>query len=129
MAYKNATMLAPDDAYAWLGLGLAQNQTGQSEEALSSFEKAITLMPQNADAHYNKGLALVAAGRFQEALSAFERVLEIDPGNAPAAYSINLTRNRFNRHCVALQDQRSRKEISKKMLLKTGAEGPDRNSI
>ncbi len=94
----------PEDASAWLGLGLAQNMTGKSSEALSSYEKAIRLMPRDAVAavaQYNMGLALVAMGRFQDALGAFEKVLEIDPGNTPALYSLNLTRTRLNNETTA----------------------------
>jgi len=94
-AFKKATDLDPEDASAWVGLGLAQNQSEMPDEAVKSFERAISIDPRNKDAHYNLGLAMAGLDRLKEALEAFERVLEMDPEDSLAGYAADLTRSRM----------------------------------
>ena len=60
-------------------LGNLWRNSGDSERALSSYEKAITLSPSFIDAHYNKGISHFDLGRLDEAATAYRRVLEINP--------------------------------------------------
>ena len=69
---------------SWFNLGLKQASTGNLEEAILSWEKALELNPNLAEAWHNRGSALGRLGNYEEALASFEQALKIDSGNAQA---------------------------------------------
>ncbi len=64
---------------AWNGLGLAFNQKGKLDEAITCFQKAVQLNPDCADAHSNLGLVLLPKGRVDEAISHCQTALRHRP--------------------------------------------------
>ena len=69
---------------SWFNLGLKQASTGDLEESVISWEKALELNPNLAEAWHNRGSALGRLGNYQEALESFDQTLKIDPRNAQA---------------------------------------------
>jgi tetratricopeptide (TPR) repeat protein len=68
---QQATDDAPDDAEAWLVLGLARFRGGKPEEARLAFERAATLAPESALAQFNLGSAAYETSHFDQAETAW----------------------------------------------------------
>lgn len=77
-AYRTATTEAPNDAQAWLGLGLALEKKRQWQAALEAFQKASTLDARLADPSRGQGAMLLRLDRPAEAEAAFRKAVEID---------------------------------------------------
>ena len=58
--------------------GLEAAKSGQTEEALSAFDKAESIDGRYADVHYRRGLVLMKLQRWPEAAAAFRRALQED---------------------------------------------------
>lgn len=80
--------LAPEDARAWVNLGVARNRQEKSSEAIEAWTRAAALDPKLAGAHFNIGLALVRRGQFIEAISPLRRALALEPENEAARRSL-----------------------------------------
>ena len=66
---------------SWIKRGTAFDDSGNHEEALQAYEKALTLNPDDSDAWYNKGKTLDKLSRHEEALQAYDKALELNPDN------------------------------------------------
>jgi hypothetical protein len=66
-----------DEAYN--GLGLALNQKGRVDDAITCFEKAVQINPDCADAHSNLGLVLLPKGRVDEVIAHCQKALQLNP--------------------------------------------------
>lgn len=77
-AYRSATEAAPNDAQAWLGLGLALEKKRQWQAAYDAFVKANTLDARLADPLRGQGSMLLRLGRPAEAEVAFRKAVDID---------------------------------------------------
>ena len=70
-----------EDAEALIKLAVQQLQSGQFEEALESFDRAIKLKPDILEDYYNGGISLGYLGGYEEALASYDRVLKLQPDN------------------------------------------------
>jgi tetratricopeptide (TPR) repeat protein len=61
--------------------------TGNNQEAIACYDKAIEINPQYADAYNNKGLSLYYLGNNQEAIACYDKAIEINPYFADAFYN------------------------------------------
>jgi Flp pilus assembly protein TadD len=61
-------------------LGTCYSQTGQSNQAETSFRKYLSLKPSSPDGHASFGIFLLQQGRNQEAATELESAISIDPG-------------------------------------------------
>lgn len=66
-------------AQGWFEKGFFAQSTGEYEEALGYFEKAIEADPDFKDAWIAKGNVFTYTERYDEALKAYERAIEVDP--------------------------------------------------
>jgi serine/threonine-protein kinase len=69
-------------------LGNALHATGQVDEAIACYRKAIELAPKSAMAHNNLGSALGRKGQRDEAIACFRKEIELDPKLAKARYNL-----------------------------------------
>ncbi|WP_316862876.1 tetratricopeptide repeat protein [uncultured Cohaesibacter sp.] len=69
-------------------LALAYMQTGQFEDAVKAFDKALASKPDHIEAHLNKGHACQFLGKLEEARLSFENALSIQPDLAQAHNNI-----------------------------------------
>ena len=69
---------------AHYNLGIALNEQGDTDGAISHYRKAVQLWPGYAEAHYNLGRLLVQKGQVDEAITHYEKALEINPADAEA---------------------------------------------
>ncbi len=76
------TELQPEFPGAWLELGICYDKLGETDKALSAYDKDLQLEPGNAAALYNSGLLLFAANRVDEALARFEKGIALKPTDA-----------------------------------------------
>lgn len=77
--YRRILSLSPDDSEARHMLGIAELQTGRTNDALASFRAAIAANSVDARYHNNLGNALMQLGRSAEAHAAFEQALILEP--------------------------------------------------
>ena len=69
--FERATEQTPDDAGAWLGLGMARRAAGDPAAALGALERAGTLGAEPFAVNYQRGEALAALERWSQAQEAF----------------------------------------------------------
>ena len=72
-------------------MGLALAKSGESQEAIKNYERALQLDPDYFEAHNNLANALNAAGRPQEALAHFEQALRLKPDSATIHFNLGIT--------------------------------------
>ncbi len=53
--------------------------SGKTEEAIQSYNKAIELNSEIPEYHYNKGVALLQLGKYDEAIVSFDSSIELAP--------------------------------------------------
>jgi tetratricopeptide (TPR) repeat protein len=78
---REATALAPDNAFAWAVMGMAYDWLGMQEEAIRFCQKAVDLDPTLAEAHAYLAEAYVDAGNWIAANDEIETALELDATN------------------------------------------------
>jgi tetratricopeptide (TPR) repeat protein len=79
-----ALTLNPRVADAWINLGHVQNATGQGQDALDSYRKALVLEPGNIAVRNAEAMLLWSLGRLDEALESVNQVLAARPGDLEA---------------------------------------------
>lgn len=86
-AYQNATRLAPDYSAAYLNLGLAWIETGEYNQAMTTFERVLALPDQpsnpvstHALAYYDLAIVLKRQGKAEAALQQVQQSLTLAPG-------------------------------------------------
>lgn len=89
-----ATRIAPDSAAAWLQLGHALREGGQTDAAFAAYDRAHALAPQSADVLVAQAIAQQENGMSAQAAQTVARALAIDPGLA-AAWSVHAGLKRF----------------------------------
>lgn len=101
--FEDAVLRDPDDARAWLDLGLAQDALGDAAAAEQAYRRATEIDPRFADAFNNLGVLLRERGSLDESVLMLRRAVELDPG---------LTAARFNL-ALAFEDSGRRKEAER----------------
>jgi predicted O-linked N-acetylglucosamine transferase (SPINDLY family) len=73
---------SPDDARAYMGLGLALRQQDRSEEGIAAYEKAVQLDPDLLPARLNLGRGLTQTGKLHEAVAVLREAARLQPKSA-----------------------------------------------
>jgi tetratricopeptide (TPR) repeat protein len=81
---RKALAIDPGNARAHNSIGVALQQLGQAEEALSHHQQALALSPDMAEAHAGLGNAHRLLGRLEEAAGHYQNALSVKPGYAVA---------------------------------------------
>ena len=87
IAYRQALIVAPDHANAYLNLGAMLCEEGRCEDAVALYDQAIRHCPDAPLIHFNRAIALEDQEREREALQSYERSLELAPDLADAHYN------------------------------------------
>jgi Flp pilus assembly protein TadD len=82
--------LVPQDAHAWVNLGVALNRQNKPDEAIDAWTQAATLDPKLAGAHFNLGLAGVRRNEFAAAIGPLKLALALEPENSGARRALAL---------------------------------------
>ena len=74
----------PRSALAWISLGIAYGETGQTEQEIKAYREALRIDPEHAKAWYNLGVAYGKTGQTEQEIKAYREALRIDPEYADA---------------------------------------------
>jgi Tfp pilus assembly protein PilF len=88
--WEKALALAPKEARAHNGLGVALMETGKPEEAIAHYRQALALDPQYAEACNNLGDAFARQEKIKDAISQFEKAVELSPHYTVARANLGL---------------------------------------
>ncbi len=99
----------PDEAFAahrvrelykkvYLNLGIARQQTGRTDEAISYYRCALAVDPRTASAWNNMGNAFFRRGDVEQAVSCFKKALAVDPAYEQAAANLKKIDRILNRY-------------------------------
>jgi tetratricopeptide (TPR) repeat protein len=80
--------LRPDNARAWLGLGMAYVQQKKFAEARAPLERSVKLDANIAEAEYELGVVARNAGGSEEAIPHFQRAVQLQPQHEKALWNL-----------------------------------------
>lgn len=86
-SYQKALKLAPDNADAAFGLGLAYAEKGNYDKALRLVNRAVSMKPENDDYLYGRGWVLMLAGKREKSLEVITAAARL--GNPDAIRYMN----------------------------------------
>lgn len=85
----------PDVEAAWhLLVGIAQNQLGDAEAALTALDRVLAVEPEHLEAMLERGVALFELARFDDARRAMQQLLTLDPDEPWAHHYLGLIAER-----------------------------------
>lgn len=88
--FEQAIADDPDDARAWLDLGLTHEARRDEAAAARAYRRAIEIDPRFAEALNNLGVLLREGGNMPEATSVLERAAALDPDLTAARFNLGL---------------------------------------
>jgi tetratricopeptide (TPR) repeat protein len=86
--FQRAIQIEPRFAKAYVLLGLASAQSGDSQHALQYYDQALAINEKMISAHFNKGLILAQKGEWRQSAYSFEQVVLLQPENSFAHSSL-----------------------------------------
>jgi Flp pilus assembly protein TadD len=88
--FERAIVKNPEDARAWLDLGLTREAKGQPAEAMRAYQRAAEIDPAFAEAFNNLGVLQRDAGDLAAATTTLERAVKLDPDLTAARFNLGL---------------------------------------
>jgi cytochrome c-type biogenesis protein CcmH/NrfG len=92
----------PEDADAWLDIGLAYSGLQRHSDAVEAYRKALRIDPDHALAWYDLAMAYLGLQRHSDAIEAFQQALRIKPDNALTWYNLGIVYNEAGNNSAAL---------------------------
>jgi len=89
-AFEEAIEKDPQDARAWLDLGLVYEEMGDQSAAERAYRRSTEIDRNFAEAYNNLGVLLRERGELPEAISMLERAAALDPRLGPARFNLAL---------------------------------------
>ncbi len=89
-AFEETVELEPEEADAWLHLGLLAERDKDPQHAMAYYQNTLRIRPNDAVAHYNSARLLLSIGHVVEAVAHYQAFLKIMPHapEAPIARSV-----------------------------------------
>ena len=78
----------PQDAKAFLGLGIAYLNLLRYPEARQALERSVQINPDIAESQYQLGLLLAQQGNREEAIKCWEKAVQLQPNHAQAQFGL-----------------------------------------
>ncbi len=91
--FKHALKVTADNHVAHNGLGIALQEQGRMEEAISHYQEAIKLRPRYPEARANLGDILLRLGRTEEAIQQLSETIRLNPGSLEAHINLGIAYN------------------------------------
>jgi len=73
--------IKPDNDLAWLNLGIAYGQQGNTEKEIECYRKSIDIKPDKDSAWYNLGIAYGQQGNTEKEIECYRKSIDIKPDN------------------------------------------------
>ncbi len=89
-AFESAIDTNPNDARAWLDLGLALEARNDLASAMKAYEKSVAIDPAFAEALNNLGVLQRESGDLASAIASLERAVALDPDFTAARFNLGL---------------------------------------
>lgn len=130
--YKAILKRQRGDGQAWNNLGLAYRETGDPDESLSCFRKAVAFAPDMAEAWNNLGVAQDEFNMIENAFKSYRKAIEIRPDYASAHFNLGVSLQKLKlfkkaeHHFNQVLETRPDDEAARFMLQSLGtSETPD----
>jgi len=114
---RRASQLDYKNAEAYYYIGQVENAKGNTQRALSNFNKAVEINDQRADFYNGRGLALFKLNEFEDALDDFKQAVAIDPSDAAAKDRILDCRERLESYADTNQGSIIKNTIESKSTI------------
>jgi len=116
-ALEVAVSLRPQDDYLWLELGGARDAAGNSDAALTAFDRAIQFAPYYGHTHWQRGNLLVRMRRYDEGFKDLRLGVVSNRDFLPAlidlAWGISRGDARITEQLVQVSDDKTRVEFAR----------------
>jgi tetratricopeptide (TPR) repeat protein len=99
-----AAAVAPKDAEAYLGRGVAYAWKKDDDKAIADYNEALRLDPQNADGYIDRGCAFYRKRQDDKALADFDKAIALNPERAAAYFRRSDVRTRLAQYDNAMAD-------------------------
>ena len=86
--YREILKTNPNHANTRNNLGSVLKELGESQKAISCFQKAIEIQSNHAGAYYNLGIVFNELGELQKAISCFQKTIGIQSNHVDAYYNL-----------------------------------------
>ena len=103
--------LDPNNATAYINLGLTYEKQGNLTKAIPLWEKAIALDPNYASAYFNLGLAYYNQGNTTKAIQSYEKAIAVDPDYVNAYNSLGVVYDNQGKFTKAIQSYEKAIEV------------------
>ena len=112
---------APDDEFTRLmNQGKSHYDNGDSEKAITAYQKALALSPNHIDVHLNLANAYLQANQSTNAVQEAQEALNLDPGSVAAVYIMGCANLRLGNFEDAIKALQQAKDIAVRQA--TGAD-------
>ncbi len=101
--YYVAAAQDPQDAHAFIQLGIIYGEAGELEKAQAFLEKADKLAPNNAEIKNNIGNLQYLKGKYNDARKSYEKAAELDPADPYVLVNLSLCYLKLNKKDKAAQ--------------------------
>jgi tetratricopeptide (TPR) repeat protein len=91
-------------AIEWFENGKAFGESGNHNEAINAYSRAIELNPKLANAYNNRGVAYYHLGNHQQAIRDYDKAIELNPKGANAYNNRGAAYNRLGNYQQAIRD-------------------------
>lgn len=109
---KEATRLAPKDAYNSHLSGLCHAELQMIDAAMSDYNRAIGLNDQDVDSLNNRGVIYLDRKNFQKAFEDFDRIIKLGKGEGRTYYNRSLTYTALGKNDLAQADLKKAKSMN-----------------
>ena len=86
--FTHTVNVTNNNSIAHYGLGMAYDQQGKLNKAVSHYNKALKINPNYAQAHHNLGTVLIRQDNMKAAIYHFNRALQLNPNYSKAHYNL-----------------------------------------
>jgi tetratricopeptide (TPR) repeat protein len=88
--FRHTLAVTESNYMAHYNLGNTLLQSGQIDNAIAQYQKALEIRLGFADAHFKLGVALAQKGQVDEAMVHYQKTLEIQPDHADVLYNLGV---------------------------------------
>jgi tetratricopeptide (TPR) repeat protein len=99
---RRVTVWQPEKAGAWYYLGVALSKSGEPEQAIAAYQRAIALDPQYASPWNGLGNVYADLRRYDEAIAAYQRAIALDPQLAAPWHGLGVVYTDLRRYDEAI---------------------------